>query len=119
MQENHHPTNTYFKNCMVKRLINRPKSKIGEKVRISKTKKKFALKKADPPTYHIQDLKGELIKGSFYEPELQKSTVDFFRIEKIIKRRTRKNGEKEAYVKRQGYCRDLNSWRPISELHKI
>ena len=104
-------------------------------VRISKKKKQYGkgftpnwteeiftisnVKDTNPPTYHIQDLKGESVKGSFYEAELQKSTQDVFRIEKVIKKRTRKNGEKEAYVKWKGYSSDFNSWIPISELHKI
>ena len=112
-----------------------PKFKVGDKVRISKKKKQFEkgftpnwteeiftisnVKDTNPPTYHIQDLKGESVKGSFYEAELQKSTQDVFRIEKVIRKRTRKNGEKEAYVKWKGYSSDFNSWIPISELHKI
>ena len=38
----------------------------------------------DPITYKITDHNGEEIKGSFYERELQKTTQETFRIEKII-----------------------------------
>ena len=124
-----------FKKLYTKKVIQKPKFKIGDKVRISKKKKQFEkgftpnwteeiftisdVKDTNPPTYHIQDLKGESVKGSFYEAELQKSTQDVFRIEKVIKKRTRKNGEKEVYVKWTGYSSDFNSWIPISELSKI
>ena len=40
----------------------------------------------DPITYKLKDLNGEEIKGSFYEQELQKTTQEMFRIEKVIRR---------------------------------
>ena len=44
-------------------------------------------------------------KGSFYEPELQKTSQELFRIEKVIKR-----GKKKSLVKWKGYSDDFNSW---------
>ena len=41
----------------------------------------------DPITYKLKDLNGEEIKGSFYEQELQKTTQEMFRIEKVIRRK--------------------------------
>ena len=38
-----------------------------------------------PVTYKITDYNGEDIQVSFYEQELQKSKLDIFRIEKIIR----------------------------------
>ena len=38
-----------------------------------------------PWTYVISDLNGEPIIGSFYEKELQKTSQEKFRIEKVIK----------------------------------
>ena len=55
--------------------------------------------------YKIADLNGEEIKGSFYEPELQKTSQQLFRIEKVIKR-----GKKKSLVKWKGYSDDFNSW---------
>ena len=49
-------------------------------------------------TYVISDLNGEEITGSYYEKELQKTSQQEFRIEKVLKRR----GE-ELYVKWKGY----------------
>ena len=113
-----------------------PKFKVGEQVRIFKKKKTFekgftpnwteelfsinTVKDTKPPTYLIQDLNGEIIKGSFYEPELQKSDQVRFRIDKIIKKRTRKdNGIEEAYVKWKGYNNSFNTWVPLADLEKL
>ena len=53
----------------------------------------------------MNDLKGEEIKGSFHEKELQKTNQKEFRIEKIIK----KKGNK-LYVKWIGYDNSFNTW---------
>ena len=98
-----------------------PKFSVGDQVRISKKKKTFEkgyttrwteeiftiveVKRTRPPTYKIADLNGEEIKGSFYEPELQKTSQEIFRIEKVIRR-----GKKKSLVKWKGYSDDFNSW---------
>ena len=98
-----------------------PKFSVGDKVRISKKKKTFEkgyttrwteeiftiveVKRTRPPTYKIADLNGEEIQGSFYEPELQKTNQEIFRIEKVIKR-----GKKKSLVKWKGYSDNFNSW---------
>ena len=99
----------------------KPKFSVWDKVRISKKKKTFEkgyttrwteeiftiveVKHTSPPTYKIADLNGEEIKGTFYEPELQKTSQELFRIEKVIKR-----GKKKSLVKWKGYSNDFNSW---------
>ena len=96
------------------------KFSVGDKVRISKKKKPFEkgyttrwtdeiftiieVKRTLPTTYKIADLNGEEIKGTFYEPELQKNSQELFRIEKVIKR-----GKKKSLVKWKGYSDDFNS----------
>ena len=52
----------------------------------------------EPITYKLKDLNGEEIKGSFYEQELQRTTQEMFRIEKVIRRK----GDK-SLVKWMGY----------------
>ena len=52
----------------------------------------------------ISDLNGEPITGSFYEKELQKTSQEKFRIEKVFKRK----GDK-FYVKWKGYDDSFNS----------
>ena len=80
----------------------KPKFSVRDKVRISKKKKTFEkghttrwteesftiveVKHTSPVTYKIADLNGEEIQGTFYEPELQKTSQQLFRIEKVIKR---------------------------------
>ena len=51
------------------------------------------------------DLNGGPITRTFYEKELQKTSQEKFRIEKIIKRK----GDK-LYVKWKGYDNSFNSW---------
>ena len=62
-------------------------------------------KRTSPLTYRIADLNGEEIKGTFYELQLQKTSQELFRIEKVIKR-----GKKKSLVKWKGYSDDFNSW---------
>ena len=99
----------------------KPKFSVRDKVRISKNKKTFEkgytttwteeiftiveVKRTSSVTYRIADLNGEEIKGTFYEPELQKTSQELFRIEKVIKR-----GKKKSLVKWKGYSDDFNSW---------
>ena len=98
-----------------------PKFSVGDKVRISKKKKTFEkgyttrwteeiftiveVKHTSPVTYKIADPNGEEITGTFYEPELQKTSQELFRIEKVIKK-----GKKKSLVKWKGYSDDYNSW---------
>ncbi len=106
------------------------KFNIGDKVRISKYKRNvfdkgytpnwteeiFVIDKINstsPITYKIKDLKGEEIKGNFYEQELQKATQDVFRIDKIIRRDYKK---KRALVSWKGYSDEFNSWVPLKDL---
>ena len=69
-----------------------------------------------PYTYKLEDTRGEKVIGTFYEPELQHAKQTAFRIEKILKRRTRKNGAKEIYVKWLGYSKDFNQWIPEEDI---
>ena len=82
---------------------NRPKLKVGDHVRIWKYKNIFTkrytenwseevftitkIKETVPWTYEISVLNGEPIAGSFYEKELQKTSQEKFRVEKLIKKR--------------------------------
>ena len=53
----------------------------------------------------ISDSNCNSIIGSFYGKELQKTSQEKFRIEKVIKRK----GDK-LYVKWKGYDNSFNSW---------
>jgi len=54
------------------------------------------------------------MKGSFYEQELQKTTQEMFRIEKVIRRK----GDK-SLVKWLGYKDEFNSWVDNKDLVKL
>ena len=98
-----------------------PKFKVGDYVRISKCKNIFAkgympnlpeeifvikkIKNTVPWTFVINDVNVEEIIGTFYENELQGTSQQEFRIEKVIKRK----GDK-LYVKWKGYDNSFNSW---------
>ena len=101
----------------------KPKFSTGDKVRLSKYKRRvfdkgytpnwteelFVIDKVmltKPVTYHIVDLLGEKVEGSFYEKELQKVKQQTFRIEKVVRR---DNKKKKALVKWKGYSNKFNS----------
>jgi len=123
----------YFLYGDMERSSSKPKFKVGDKVRISKYKRKvfdngytpnwteevFTIDKiqyTNPVTYKLKDLNNEEIQGSFYEPELLKARQDIFRIEKIIRK---DHKEKQAFVKWKGYNDDSNSWIPLTDLKNI
>ena len=98
-----------------------PKFKVGDHVRISKYKYIFAkgytpnwseeiflikeIENTFPWTYVINDLNGEEIIGTFYEKELQKTSQEELKIEKVIK----KKGNK-LYIKWRGHDNSFNNW---------
>ena len=63
------------------------------------------IKNTVPWTYVFSDLNGEETTGSFYEKELQKTSQEKFRIEKVRKRK-----DDKLYVKWKGYVSLFNSW---------
>jgi hypothetical protein len=108
-----------------------PKFKVGDKVRISRIKGLFekgylpnwseevfeivAVKYTNPYTYVLKDMNGEIIAGSFYNEELQKTDQDVYRIEKII-RKKKINGIEHGLVKWLGHSNKFNEWKPLSEI---
>ena len=111
----------------------KPKYKINDLVRISLRRRKLfdkptgnikwseelfkihSIDKSNIITYKIKDLNNEIIKGIFYEKELQKTrnTSNEYIIEKILK--TNKN---KIYVKWRGYNSSFNSWIDRNSLTK-
>ena len=107
-----------------------PKFKVCDHVRISKYKNVFAkghmtnwseeifiikkIKNTVPWTYVINDLNGEVIIGTFYEKELQKTDEKEFRIENVLK----KKGGK-LHVRWKGYDNSFNSWIEKKDLVQL
>lgn len=106
----------------------RPKQKVGDHVRITKTKGIFqkgylpcftqeifkvkSIAKRNPIVYYLEDLAGEEIEGTFYEMEVQKVKFDegaARAIPKIIKQR-RRGKSIQYYVKWSGYPDKFNCW---------
>ena len=100
----------------------KPKFKVGDKVRISKSKHIFEkgytanwsteiftivrVAKTKPVTYHLEDYKGESISGGFYEQEISRVKYpDVYLVEKVLKRR-----KNQVYVKWLGFDDSHNSW---------
>ena len=111
----------------------------GDWVRIGKTKRTFdkgylpnwttelfrvteRVRGRDPPVYKLKDMNGEVLKGTFYLPELQRVTKkedDVYEIESILDRRTRKVGKrrvKEVKVHWKGYPSSFDSWIDASQI---
>ena len=106
---------------------NRPKFKEGDCVRISKFRKTFKkgylpnwseelftvnkVIRTTPVRYIIRDEMNVVLKGSFYEQELQrvKKVNRVYRIEAILDERKRKN-RAQILVKWAGYPSSFNSW---------
>ena len=108
----------------------RAKFKTGDKARILKKKGLFEkgftpnwteevftvskIQRTNPVTCKITDYNGEEIQGTFYEQELQKTSQEVFRIEKIVKR-----GKTKLLVKWRGYPESFNSWVDNKDLIKL
>ncbi|CAH3160608.1 unnamed protein product [Porites lobata] len=72
------------------------------------------------PVYKLKDDAGEILDGTFYEPELQEiiKNDDVYRVKKILRKRKRK-GIVEHFVKWKGYPDKFNSWIAESNISKL
>ena len=69
------------------------------------------IKNTVPWIYVVSDLNGEEITGTFYEKDLQKTSQEKFRIDRVLKRKGNK-----LYVKWKGYDNSFNGWIDKKEL---
>lgn len=71
------------------------------------------------PMYRLQSLNNnEIIEGKFYSNELQPVNGDVFKIDYIVKTRTRR-GRKEALVKWKAFDESHNSWLLASTIKDL
>lgn len=110
-------------------LVEKPKAKVGDLVRVSEVKGVFEkgytgnwtpeifviheVRVCVPHVlYKLKDWNSELIEGSFYDHEIQvvdKDMNGFWKVEKILRSR-RYRGRKQHLVKWQGFPSSMNSW---------
>lgn len=105
----------------------KPKYDVGQRVRINKLGGRFArgyherfsqelfeivqvLTRMPIPMYILKSLdNNEIVKGGFYDEELQPVEGDVFKIEKVLKERTVR-GQRQLFVKWLGFDNTHNSW---------
>ena len=115
------------------------KLKVGDYVRISHLRRTFQREYDERYTgeifkvngrrvrgglniYTLTDFSDEDVEGTFYEPELQRISVDpqgVFKVEKIIHSRKRRGVEKEYLVRWRHWPPKFDSWVRASELQDI
>jgi len=137
--ENNEYAELYINNLISQKEIKiprtKPKFKIGDKVRIALQRNTFTRGyqqqasneiftihdinlKTRHPLYYLQAANGENIQGGFYDFELALTSLDLFRIERIIRRR-RYRGQNQVLVKWLGYGDEFNEWLNENELENI
>ena len=72
---------------------------------------KKKIQKTNPITFKLKDLAGEEITGSFYEQDLQASTQEVFRVEKVLMRDPK---NKRVFVSWSGYPKRIDSRVPLA-----
>ena len=106
---------------------------VGDKVRITVHKKVFekgtapnwseeifeisAIVPGRPLTYRLKDLTGEKIEGSFYTEQLLPTAQEIYRVDRVLRRRKKRDGTREAYVSWSGYASKFNQWIPEEDIH--
>ena len=112
------------------------KFKLGDQIRISKSRRTFKkgylpswtqeiftvtkIIQRVPPVYQLRDCADDEIEGVFYAEELQKvhKSDDIYKIKKILTEK-KENGKVKVLVKWLGYDKKFNSWIYKSELRKL
>ena len=119
-----------------KTSIKKPKFQVGDYVRLSRYKNIFEkgytgnwteeiflidkVKNTVPITYVLKDTNGEIVRGTFYELELQKTKLqDYFRIEKVLQKKKMPDGITKIKVRWKGYDKKYDSWINMDDSSKL
>jgi hypothetical protein len=80
-------------------------------------------KRERPVTYILRDLAGEVLKGRFYEYEIEPVTVDieteFFPIQEILQKKKDKRGRLLGLARFRGYPSKFDTWLPLKNTQAI
>jgi len=118
--------------------IAKPRFRVGQYVRISKEKMKFAkggeqnystevfrvikvIRRTPRPVYELEDLNQKVIDGQFFNEELtpvQITKRTTFKIDKILATRVRR-GIREHLIRWRGYGPDFHSWISAASVKNI
>ena len=110
-----------------------PPLKEGQMVRVSKVKgafekgympnwslEHFIVSKVNDNSkrrvYKLQDFENEDISGNWYEDEIQPIRKNLYLIEKVLRTRKPAKGEKELFIKWEGWPTKFNSWIKESDI---
>ena len=113
----------------------KPMFNVGDKVRISVHKGLFEkgttanwseeifevreiVSYTRPITYRLKDLAGELVDGAFYNQQLQKTDQEIYRVDRVLRRRKKRDGTREIYVRWEGYPDKFNQWVPADDIYQ-
>jgi hypothetical protein len=117
--------------------IKKPKFKIDQWVRISRGQKNIfsksyegnfseelfkivEVKNTVPTVYSLENIHGQKLDGTYYELELQATKIpDYFRIGKVLQKRTNKDGSVDIKVTKKGYDQRYFWWIPLTETVKL
>lgn len=99
--------------------VARTQFKFNKAYTVNNTEELFKIVRTDTsqniPTYYLEDLEGEEVKGAFYRDELIKTSLpDTYQVD-ILKSRTHR-GKKQYMVHWRGYPRKFDSWVDASAL---
>ena len=118
--------------------LSKLKFRVGQHVRISKEKMKFAkggeqnytteifkvrkvVHRTPRPVFELVDLQGQEIEGQFYSEKLVPVRVTkhtTYKIDKILDKRVRR-GILEYLVRWRGYAADFDSWVPVTDIQPV
>ena len=71
-----------------------------------------------PITYRLKDLAEEEVDGAFYNEQLQKTEQEIYRVDKVLRRRQKRDGTREIYVRWSGYTDKFNQWVPADDIYQ-